>query len=40
MAGTPYKEMNMAMTIIAIVNGMIGGSILVIPLISLQAGWA
>ena len=40
MAGTPYKEMSMLMTVLALVNGMIGGSILVIPLMSLQAGWA
>lgn len=32
--------MNMPTTVLAIVNGMIGGSILVIPLTSLQAGWA
>lgn len=39
MAGTPHKEMGMATTVVALVNGMIGGSILVIPLVALQAGW-
>lgn len=35
-----HKKLNMPTTVLAIVNGMIGGSILVIPLTSLQAGWA
>jgi hypothetical protein len=31
--------MNLWTTMVALVNGMIGGSILVLPLVSLQAGW-
>jgi amino acid permease len=31
--------MGFATTVVALVNGMIGGSILVLPLVSLQAGW-
>ena len=33
------KDLNLATTIVAMVNGMIGGSILVLPLTSLQGGW-
>ena len=31
--------MSLPTTVVAIVNGMIGGSILVLPLVSLEGGW-
>ena len=34
------KILGMPMTIVSLLNAMIGGSILLIPLISLQGGWA
>lgn len=39
MVDTPHKEMNFATTVVALVNGMIGGSILVLPLVALEGGW-
>jgi len=32
--------MSLPTTVVAIVNGMIGGSILVLPLVALDGGWA
>lgn len=39
MSNDVKKEMSFATTVVALVNGMIGGSILVLPLIALKAGW-
>lgn len=35
-----HKSLNTSTTVVALVNGMIGGSILVLPLTSLEVGWA
>lgn len=34
------KKMSFLTTVVALVNGMIGGSILVLPVVAKQAGWA
>ena len=39
MAGSSGKQLGVATTVVALVNGMIGGSILVLPLVALEAGW-
>jgi amino acid permease len=33
------RELNLPMTILAIINGMIGGSILVLPIVSMDGGY-
>jgi amino acid permease len=39
MTNDSLKNMSFGTTVVALVNGMIGGSILVLPLVALQAGW-